>query len=156
MILELFSSLSDSVIPGSLETGKRSCIMRQLFLEGKKYVWLVGWHQEIVQELLFKDLIRSHLSCFILPPIQSWKKKKARPSISSFFLYFSGHESYDFIYVFHGTGNPTTFTLSSSLAVSIVYMGTDSNTKFWGLQRPASSVALEAPLLYHHGAVRQS
>lgn len=45
--------------------------MRQLFLEGKKYVWLVGWHQEIVQELLFKDLIRSHLSCFILPPIQS-------------------------------------------------------------------------------------
>lgn len=55
------------------------------------------------------------------------KKKKARPSISSFLPYFSGHESYD---VFHGTGNPTTFTLSSSLAVSIVYTGTDSNTKF--------------------------
>lgn len=87
MILELFSSLSDSVIPGSLETGKRSCVMRQLFLEGKKYIWLVGWHQEIVQEFLFKDFIRSHLSCFILPPIQSWEKKKKKKSKTRHFLF---------------------------------------------------------------------
>ena len=64
-------------IPGSLEVGEKSCIMRQLFWRVRS-MFLIKWHQEVLQDFLFKDLIRSYLlfmSCFIPFPIQSCQEK---------------------------------------------------------------------------------
>lgn len=105
-------------------------------------MFLIKWHQEALQDFLFKDLMRSYLlsmSCFIPFPIQSCQEK----SKTLHFLFpplFQWTWEYVVTHIFHGTENPTTLILSPSISGRSVHTGTDSGTKFWGLQRPTPSL----------------
>lgn len=70
-------------IPGSLEVGEKSCIMRQLFWRARN-MFLVKWHQEALQDFLFKDLIRSYLLFMSFYPISHsiMPKKKQDPPLA--------------------------------------------------------------------------
>jgi len=77
-------------------------------------MFLIKWHQEVLQDFLFKDLIRSYLIvtlCFIAFPIQSCQEK-SKTLHFLFPLLFQWTEEYDVTCITHGTKNPTTLTLS--------------------------------------------
>lgn len=103
-------------------------------------MFLIGWHQEVVQDFFCTDSITSYLLLFVM----ACQEKIKTPH----FLFpplFQCTWEYDAIHIFHGSRKLIISTLSilniSTLSSRITYTGTDLSPMFWGPQRPASSVA---------------